>query len=67
MEKKIADLEATIKELQKNKDYNHKEIDNDDRILKPLHSKDMKPPPDFGGATKELLAWHESSKSMLNK
>ena len=44
-EKKIADLEAIIKELLKNKDYNLKELDNDDGTLKPLHSKDMKPPP----------------------
>ena len=65
MEKKIADLEAIIKELSKNKDYNHKQIDSDDGTLKPLHSKDMKPPPEFSGSKMEFVAWHESFTCML--
>ena len=37
----------------------------DEDALKPLHSKDMKPPPEYSGAKKEFLAWHESFTSML--
>ena len=39
MEKKHADLEATIKELTKDK--TNKDEDKDDESLKPFHSKDM--------------------------
>jgi hypothetical protein len=37
----------------------------DDDELKPLHPKDVKPPPEFGGARKDFLPWHESFTSML--
>ena len=33
--------------------------------LKPMHPKDMKPPPEFGGSRKDFLSWHESFTSML--
>ena len=55
MEKKIADLEAIITEL-KNKHYSYKEIDSDDGTLKPLHSKDMKPPPNLDPKRTSSLA-----------
>ena len=35
-------------------------IAKDDDELKPLHPKDVKPPPEFGGARKDFLPWHES-------
>ena len=37
----------------------------DEDELKPLHPKDVKPPPEFGGARKDFLPWHESFTSML--
>ena len=37
----------------------------DDDELKPLHPKDVKPPPEFGGARKDFLPWHESFTSTL--
>ena len=36
-----------------------------DDDLKPMHPKDMKPPPEYGGSRKDFLAWHESFTSML--
>ena len=30
-----------------------------------MHRKDTKPPPEFGGARKDFMAWHESFSSML--
>ena len=56
MQKKIADLEALINKMTKNKGHTNKEVDIDDESLKPLHSKDMKPPPEFGGGKKKFLA-----------
>ena len=41
----------------------NKEEDKDDESPQPLHSKDMKPPTEFGGGKKEVLAW--SFTSML--
>ena len=40
------------------------QMDHDDE-LKPMHSKDVKPPPEFSRARKEFMAWHESFSSML--
>ena len=37
----------------------------DEEALKPLHSKDMKPPPEYSGGKKYFLAWHESFTSMM--
>ena len=36
-----------------------------DDELKPIHHKDIKPPPEFSGARKDLVAWHESFASTL--
>ena len=33
--------------------------------LKPMHSRDMKAPPDFDGSRKHFASWHESFTSML--
>ena len=33
--------------------------------LKPMHPKDTKLPPEFSGARKDFMAWHESFSSML--
>ena len=38
--------------------------DHDDE-LKPMHPKDTKPPPEFSGARKDFMAWHESFSSKL--
>ena len=39
--------------------------DYKDDELKPMHPKDTKPPPEFGGARKDFMAWHDSFSSML--
>ena len=36
-----------------------------DDELKPMHHKDIKPPPEFSWARKDLVAWHESFASTL--
>ena len=62
MEKKIADLEALIKELKTAKGHD----ENPEDLLKLLHPKEFKPPTEFGGARKDFLAWHKIVSSMLN-
>ena len=39
--------------------------DYKDDELKPMHPKDTKPPPEFGGARKDFMPWHESFSSKL--
>ena len=53
MQKKIWELEELIKELLRNKGGG-KDAEVDDEALKPLHSKDMKPPPEYGGGKKDF-------------
>ena len=42
-----------------------KELNNNEDELKPLHPKDSKPPPEFSGARKDFMVWHETFTSML--
>ena len=42
-----------------------KELSNKDDELKPMHPKDSKPPPEFSGARKDFMVWHETFTSML--
>ena len=37
-----------------------KELSNKDDELKPMHPKDSKPPPEFSGARKDFMVWHET-------
>ena len=42
-----------------------KELSNKDDELKPMHPKDSKPPPEFSGARKDFMVWHETFTSIL--
>ena len=42
-----------------------KELSSKEDELKPMHHKDIKPPPELSGARKDCMAWHESFASML--
>ena len=78
LEAKIKELEAVIlsynawipalMESQKKKQHDTKaEEDKTDKdeLLKPMHPKDMKPPPEFSGKRGDFLSWHESFSAML--
>ena len=43
----------------------HEDIKYKDDELRSMHPKDSKPPPEFLGARKDFMAWHESFTSML--
>ena len=42
-----------------------KEFNNKEDELKPMHPKDSKPPPEYSGARKDFMVWHENFPSML--
>ena len=52
-----SDAVAPSKELGK--------MENKEDELKPMHPKDSKPPPEFSGARKDFMVWHENFTSML--
>ena len=41
------------------------EFNNKEYELKPMHPTDSKPPPDYSGARKDFMVWHENFSSML--
>ena len=69
LEQKVADLEDIINKFMSNANFSGggKPDPADDHRddLKPMHPKDIKPPPEYGGARKEFMSWHESFASML--
>ena len=38
---------------------------DEEEVLKPLTTKDVKPPGEYGGLRKDFLSWHESFKTFL--
>ena len=53
------------KELDEEKAIRQAREPSTDEELKPMHPKDTKPPPEFDGARKDFMPWHESFTSML--
>ena len=62
-EQKLRNLQKKLDEQPKSEDEMGKEKDKN--ILKPIHVKDVKPPPEYDCEPEQFVEWHERFKVML--